>query len=105
MDRRNDTGNLLFEYFQRISNDGGATWNPSVKIGDVQSPVYLDPGLATCYHGDYDTQVQDPSTVYVQWSDDRAVRGGGGGSARGVCRVRGELGVNVSGARSRAGVT
>jgi hypothetical protein len=75
-DRRNDAGNLNFEYFQRISYDGGATWQPSTKLADVASPVYLDPGLATCYHGDYDTQIQDPSTVWVQWSDDRAVRGG-----------------------------
>ncbi len=71
-DRRSDVGgNYLFEYYMRVSEDGGATWQPSVLVSDVQSPVYLDPNLATCYHGDYDTQVQDASYAYIQWSDDR----------------------------------
>jgi hypothetical protein len=33
--------------------------------------VYLDPNLATCYHGDYDTQVQTETAALIQWSDDR----------------------------------
>jgi hypothetical protein len=41
-------------------------------VSDVQSPIYLDPNLATCCHGDYDQQVQDDDgRVYLQWSDDR----------------------------------
>ncbi len=76
-DRRSDVGgNYLFEYYMRVSEDGGATWQPSVLVSDVQSPVYLDPNLATCYHGDYDTQVQDASYAYIQWSDDRLMLSG-----------------------------
>jgi hypothetical protein len=72
-DRRNDGGNTLFEYYMRVSDDGGGTWAPSTLVSDVPSPIYLDPNLATCYHGDYDTQVQDGASAYVQWSDDRNI--------------------------------
>jgi hypothetical protein len=75
-DRRLDAGNLLFTYWMRSSEDGGATWSSSVQVSDVQSPVYLDPGLATCYHGDYDQQKQLGDTVYIQWSDDRNIHSG-----------------------------
>lgn len=75
-DRRNDAGNLLYQYYARVSEDGGATWQPSIAVADVQSPVYLDPNLATCYHGDYDTQTQTAAFVYIQWSDDRNIVSG-----------------------------
>ena len=71
-DRRLDTANnYLFDYYMRVSNDGGTTWLPSQRVSDVSSPVYNDPNLATCYHGDYDQQTQDAASVYIQWSDDR----------------------------------
>jgi len=76
-DRRLDTtSNYLFDYYKRISYDGGVTWQPSVRVSDVSSPVYIDPELATCYHGDYDQQVQDSVSVYILWSDDRNVQDG-----------------------------
>ena len=76
-DRRLDpSGNYLFDYFTRTSNDGGNTWQPSTRVSDVSSPVYLDPNLATCYHGDYDQQAQYNGAVYLQWSDDRNVQDG-----------------------------
>ncbi len=76
-DRRNDVNNVMIEYFARQSFDGGVTWsNPSVKIADVPSPIFLDPSLATCYHGDYDTQGWGPGFVMLQWSDDRNIQGG-----------------------------
>lgn len=76
-DRRLDqAGNMLFDYYVRTSNDGGLTWDASTRVSDVSSPVYLDPNLATCYHGDYDQQLQTDNTVYVQWSDDRAIHDG-----------------------------
>ena len=75
-DRRADANNLRFSYFARVSDDGGTTWQPSELISDSDSPVYLDPNLATCYHGDYDQQFQTGSTGFIQWSDDRAVRSG-----------------------------
>ncbi len=75
-DRRLDSNNTLFDYYMRASDDGGATWSPSQRVSDVSSPVYLDPNLATCYHGDYDQQLQDASYAYIQWSDDHVVRSG-----------------------------
>ena len=59
------------DYYQRLSYDGGVTWEPSVRVSDVATPIYLDPNLAGCYHGDYDTQVQTDTAVLIQWSDDR----------------------------------
>ena len=71
-DRRNDTANnLLYEYFQATSPDGGVTWLDNVKVSDVQSSVVLDGGLAACYHGDYDTHIQIAGAAIMQWSDDR----------------------------------
>ena len=76
-DRRLDTANnLLFDYYMRASDDGGVTWQASVRVTDGSSGVVLDPNLATCYHGDYDGQVQTAGTVLVQWSDDRQVVNG-----------------------------
>jgi hypothetical protein len=40
-------------------------------VSDVSSPVVLDPNLATCYHGDYDTSTSDLTRLYIHWSDDR----------------------------------
>ncbi len=76
-DRRLDPGgNYLFDYYMRVSFDNGVTWQPSVRVSDESSPVYLDPNLAACYHGDYDQQTQDDTYVYIQWSDDRRVQSG-----------------------------
>jgi len=75
-DRRLDPSNLNLDYYQRFSFDGGTTWEPSVRVSDVSTPVYLDPNLATCYHSDYDTQVQGALSALLQWSDDRAMQFG-----------------------------
>ena len=73
-DRRLDVANnTLFDYYMRVSSDGGSTWQASERVSDVSSPVVLDPNLATCYHGDYDQQAQDATGAYIQWSDDRTV--------------------------------
>ena len=45
-------------------------------MSDVSSPVYIDPQLAACYHGDYDQQIQDAGFGYIQWSDDRNIQSG-----------------------------
>jgi hypothetical protein len=74
-DRRNDpTGNLLFDFYSRLSEDGGATFRPSERLSAVNSPVFIDPNLANCYHGDYDQQLISGDKVLVQWSDDRNVQ-------------------------------
>lgn len=76
-DRRNDTAdNLLIDSYSRLSLDGGATWQPSQRMTDVATPVYLDPDLATCYHGDYDSQVQTDTAAVAIWADDRNLQGG-----------------------------
>ena len=75
-DRREDANNTLFKYYQRFSFDGGITWEPDEPVSDVASPVYLDPNLATCYHGDYDTHLQTGTHAVAQWSDDRYVQSG-----------------------------
>lgn len=76
-DRRNDVNNTLIEYFGRRSFDGGITWSePSTLLSDVASPIFLDPNLANCYHGDYDTQVTSAAAAHLQWSDDRRIQGG-----------------------------
>jgi hypothetical protein len=76
-DRRNDSSNYLQEYFKRISLDGGVTWQPSVLVSDVPSPIYQDPGTASCYHGDYDQSLISLTNAEIpQWSDDRNVLSG-----------------------------
>ena len=70
-DRRDDPNNTLVDYYQRLSYDGGVTWGPSIRISDVSTPIFLDSNLATCYHGDYDTQLQTETAALIQWSDDR----------------------------------
>ncbi len=74
-DRRLDPNNLLVDYYSATSEDGGATFGPNERISDVSSPIVLDPNLATCYHGDYDQQIQTASAGLIQWADDRSVGG------------------------------
>ncbi|MEO8197867.1 MAG: hypothetical protein ABI689_14215 [Thermoanaerobaculia bacterium] len=69
--RQNDANNLLLDYYSRVSYDGGATFQPSTRLSDVSSSVVLDPNLADCYHGDYDTQIHRPGAAQYLWSDDR----------------------------------
>ncbi|MEZ5461247.1 hypothetical protein [Dokdonella sp.] len=72
--RQNDTvNNLLVDYYSRTSFDNGASWTlPSVRLSDSSSAIVLDTSLATCYHGDYDQQLQDDDgRAHYLWSDDR----------------------------------
>ncbi len=70
--RQLDTaGNTLFDYYSRTSFNGGASFNASVRVSDASSAVTLDGELATCYHGDYDTQVHAGGFAHYVWSDDR----------------------------------
>jgi hypothetical protein len=76
-DRRNDPGNIKYDYYIAISMDNGVTWGPNVRVSDVSSNVApTHPNFDTlpnwdCYHGDYDQQVQVGTYVYIAWSDDR----------------------------------
>jgi len=75
-DRRLDPTNTMVDYYQAFSFDGGLTWQPNQRISDVSTPIYLDPNLATCYHGDYDTHIQTTSHAVTQWADDRNLMNG-----------------------------
>ncbi|MFN7962471.1 MAG: hypothetical protein U0002_14480 [Thermoanaerobaculia bacterium] len=74
-DRRNDPSNLRQDYYKRVSTDGGITWGANVRLSDVNSPIQLDPNLATCYHGDYDQSVVGVVGSVSQWADDRRSTG------------------------------
>lgn len=71
--RQLDPNNLQIDYYSRTSFDNGATWSqPSVRLSDASSAIVLDTSLATCYHGDYDQQLQDDNgRAHYLWSDDR----------------------------------
>ncbi len=75
-DRRLDADNLMVDTYHAFSFDGGLTWQTNQRISDVSTPIYLDPGLATCYHGDYDTHVQTATHAVTQWADDRNLMNG-----------------------------
>jgi hypothetical protein len=75
-DRRLDPNNLLVDHYQSFSFDGGLTWEANQRLSDVSTPIYLDPNLATCYHGDYDTHIQTATHAVTQWADDRNMLGG-----------------------------
>jgi len=70
-DRRNDGANLRQDYYKRTSSDGGLTWGSNIRVTDVNSPINLDPGTNTCYHGDYDQSVVTTTNHVMQWADDR----------------------------------
>jgi len=81
LDAREDAGNSSYRAYGTISYDGGTTWEPNFPIGDVMSgraPTNpnFDPGIAACYHGEYNTTVVGDAYAGFIWSDDRAVRDG-----------------------------
>lgn len=75
-DRRLSAGNLEQDTFKTVSPDGGTTWLANERVSDVSTPIYLDPGLANCYHGDYDQITQVEGQAFLQWSDDRNMANG-----------------------------
>jgi hypothetical protein len=90
-DRRNDpSGNWKFDRYLALSDDGGITWRPNVRLSDrgmavgATSPVarnlpHYDAGVAGCYHSDYDHMAVDPAGVFhLVWSDDRRLLPTGG---------------------------
>ncbi len=72
-DRRLDTtNNLLYDRYMAISRDGGLTFEANKRISDASSPVVpAGPGMATCYHGDYDGATAGGGAFYTVWGDDR----------------------------------
>ncbi len=70
-DRRLNSDNTQYDYYRTISYDNGLSFGPNDRVSDGSSPVVLDPYLATCYHGDYDTSKASDTHYFIQWSDDR----------------------------------
>ncbi|NIS35432.1 MAG: DUF11 domain-containing protein, partial [Actinobacteria bacterium] len=76
-DRRNDaTNNFNIDVFKAFSLDGGASFQPIVRVTDVTFPVppilpNFDPGIAQCYMGEYIAIAGDDRNFYYLWGDNR----------------------------------
>lgn len=72
-DRRLDaTNNLLYDRYMAISRNGGLSFEANKRISDESSPVVAaGPGMAPCYHGDYDGATAGGGVFYTVWGDDR----------------------------------
>jgi uncharacterized repeat protein (TIGR01451 family) len=76
-DRRNDpTNNALIDVYKTFSRDGGATFNPIIRVTDTSFPVppinpNFDPGVALCYMGEYIAVTGDAHNFYYLWGDNR----------------------------------
>ena len=76
-DRRNDAANNTnIDVFAAVSQDGGATFDPDVRITDVSFGVpqlnpNFDPGVVNCYMGEYIAAAADASRFYFAWGDNR----------------------------------
>ena len=76
-DRRNDpANNNLIDVYKTFSNDGGATFDPIVRVTDVNFPPppilpNFDPGVAQCYMGEYIAVAADANNFYYMWGDNR----------------------------------
>ncbi len=73
-DRRStDPTGLPYEYFMARSDDNGLSWSLNEAVSDVliPQPAQPDPGIQSCYAGDYNYQTADSSKAYVTWTDGR----------------------------------
>jgi VCBS repeat-containing protein len=76
-DRRNDpANNNLIDVYKTFSRDGGATFDPIVRVTDVNFPPppirpNFDPNIATCYMGEYIAVAGDADNFYYLWGDNR----------------------------------
>jgi len=76
-DRRNDpTNNFNIDVFKAFSRDGGATFDPIIRVTDVSFPVppinpNFDPGVVNCYMGEYIAVAADITNFYFAWGDNR----------------------------------
>lgn len=76
-DRRNDpANNNLIDVYKTFSHDGGATFNPIVRVTDVNFPPppinpNFDPNVTNCYMGEYIAVAGDADNFYYMWGDNR----------------------------------
>jgi hypothetical protein len=76
-DRRNDpANNFNIDVYKTFSRDGGATFDPIIRVTDVSFPVppinpNFDPGVVNCYMGEYIAVAADSANFYYAWGDNR----------------------------------
>lgn len=82
-DRRNDpANNFLIDVYAAVSRDGGASFEPDVRLTDVSFPVppltgqpnatgNFDPRASGCYMGEYNAAAGDDTSFYYAWGDNR----------------------------------
>ncbi len=67
-----------YERYGVQSADNGATWGANFAISSqiIPQPAQEDPGVQSCYAGDYDYSTALGSSAYVTWTDGRVAVGG-----------------------------
>ncbi len=67
-----------YERYGIQSADNGVTWGANIAIsnGLIPQPQQQDPGVQSCYAGDYDYSTALGSSAYVTWTDGRVSIGG-----------------------------
>jgi uncharacterized repeat protein (TIGR01451 family) len=76
-DRRNDVANNnLIDVYKAFSRDGGANFDPIIRVTDVNFPVpplnpNFDPAIAPCYMGEYIAIASDAHNFYYAWGDNQ----------------------------------
>jgi len=76
-DRRNDlANNLMIDVYKAFSEDGGSSFDPIIRVTDVNFPVppilpNFDVGIRSCYMGEYIAIAGDSNNFYYLWGDNR----------------------------------
>ena len=67
-----------YQMFGRESTDNGVTWQADMPFSDVVSPLPAqpDPGIVSCYVGDYDYGSAQAAAHYSSWVDGRVAING-----------------------------
>jgi hypothetical protein len=67
-----------YERYGVQSRDNGVTWSADFAVSDglIPQPTQNDPGVQSCYAGDYDYSTALAKDAYVTWTDGRVAVGG-----------------------------
>ena len=67
-----------YQRMARQSKDNGTTWLPefAVSTGIIAEPDQQDPGVQSCYAGDYDYDTANNGNAFVTWTDGSKAVGG-----------------------------
>ena len=74
-DRRNTTDGQNYQVYGRQSRNGGLTWLQDEPVSTVliPQPLQPDPGIVSCYAGDYNYATALGNVHYATWTDGRAL--------------------------------